>query len=141
MSDRIAVFHDGRIDQVGTPQEIYESPSTAYVADFIGVSNVMTAAGQTFAVRPERIEFVTDGQERSGAVLASGTVTDVIYLGMVTRYHVALDDGQVVNVARQNTTRSAAGAAAQVGDQVRIAWYPEHSQPLEEAVTATKEQD
>ncbi|MGN6721610.1 MAG: ABC transporter ATP-binding protein [Marmoricola sp.] len=130
MSDRIAVFHDGRIDQVGSPQEIYESPSTAYVADFIGVSNVMSADGQTYAVRPERIELVANAQTRPGAVVASGAVTDVIYLGMVTRYHVTLDDGQVINVARQNTTRSAAGQAARVGDRVEIAWYPEHSQPL-----------
>jgi putative spermidine/putrescine transport system ATP-binding protein len=140
MSDRIAVFHDGRIDQVGSPQEIYESPSTAYVADFIGVSNVLTTGDQTYAVRPERIEFAVDGQTRPGAIIAAGTVTDVIYLGMVTRYHVTTDDGQVINVARQNTTRSAAGQAADVGDRVRIAWYPEHSQPLTEE-TAPVEPD
>ena len=131
MSDRIAVFHDGRIDQVGTPAEIYESPTTAYVADFIGISNVLTSGDGTFAVRPERIDLlVGDQSPRAGAVTLTGTVGDVIYLGMVTRYLVTLPDGQVVNVARQNTMRSAAGREAHVGDTVRLAWYPEHSQAI-----------
>ncbi|HWU33228.1 MAG TPA: ABC transporter ATP-binding protein [Marmoricola sp.] len=138
MSDRIAVFHNGKIDQVGTPAEIYESPSTAYVADFIGVSNVLAADGQAYAVRPERIDVLTTGDSpRAGAVVVPGVVTDVIYLGMVTRYHVTVEGGQVINVARQNTTRSGASRSLPAGSRVQLAWYPEDSQPLADPSAAS----
>jgi putative spermidine/putrescine transport system ATP-binding protein len=128
MSDRIAVFSDGRIQQVGVPVEIYESPATAFVADFIGVSNLLRHNGTTYAVRPERITMATDATSLPpGNVRLPGVVSEVIYLGMVSRYLVRDGDGAVVNVARQNREASRAAAHVREGDHVVLGWDPAHS--------------
>jgi putative spermidine/putrescine transport system ATP-binding protein len=106
MSDRIAVFSHGRIEQVGSPREIYERPTTAFVAGFVGTSNLLTGelasrlVGRdgTFTVRPERIRVaVPDGTAAPAAgddeAVAEGTVRDVQYLGSECRVRVALDGG------------------------------------------------
>lgn len=91
MSDRIAVFNHGKIEQIGLPQELYERPNTAFVAGFIGVSNLLIdAAAQSlfgkvgsFAIRPEKMHLVApDHPVPDGAIKASGTLRDVVYLGM-----------------------------------------------------------
>ena len=129
MSDRIAVFNDGRIQQVDSPVEIYEAPSTAYVANFIGVSNLLHHAGATYAVRPERITMVTQAASLPDDVVrVEGEVSEVIYLGMVTRYLVRLPAGEVVNVALQNREASDRAVVASVGDRVALGWDPGHSQ-------------
>ena len=111
MSDRIAVLNLGRIEQVGPPAEVYEQPKTAFVADFIGVSNLIERDGRELTVRPEKITILADGDAAPpGAHVEQGTVSDVIYAGVLTRYVVALDAGGELTVTRLNTQSSSGGA-------------------------------
>ena len=92
MSDRLAVFNDGRIEQVGPPAEVYEHPQSEFIAGFVGVSNVIERDGRRYTVRPEKINLLEDGDEpEPGAHVEAGLVRDVQYVGPVTRYHVTLD--------------------------------------------------
>jgi putative spermidine/putrescine transport system ATP-binding protein len=114
MSDRLAVFNQGRIEQVGTPAQVYERPATAFVAGFVGTSNLLTGAsaeaviGQTgtFTVRPEKIRIADPGASVAGdETAAAGVVRNVVYLGPDTRYVVALDAGAELVVTAQNFER------------------------------------
>jgi putative spermidine/putrescine transport system ATP-binding protein len=127
MSDRIAVFNDGLIEQVGAPAEIYERPGNAFVAGFVGVSNLLERDGERFTVRPEKISLVENGVEPAGMHVESGTIRDVAYAGMMTRYVVALDDGGELQVVRQNLETSSAEAQEQRGRKVKIGWRREHT--------------
>lgn len=127
MSDRIAVFNDGLIKQVGAPAEIYERPGNAFVAGFVGVSNLLERGGKRFTVRPEKITLVENGAGPEGMHVESGTIRDVAYAGMVTRYIVALDDGGELQVVRQNLETSSAEVQEQRGRKVKIGWRPEHT--------------
>jgi putative spermidine/putrescine transport system ATP-binding protein len=129
MSDRIAVFSDGRIEQVGTPGEIYERPVNEFVAGFVGTSNTIERDGRRYTVRPERIRLLDDGEQDPAAV--EGTVRDVAYLGSVTRYDVELDRGETLVVLRQNVDTSAAEALAKRGRRVRLAWSPDDASVLD----------
>jgi len=120
MSDRIAVFSDGRIEQVGTPGEIYERPANEFVAGFVGTSNMIERGGRRYLVRPEKIRLLADGETDPAAV--SGVVREVAYLGSVTRYVIETDGGQTLVVLRQNLDISAAQALQERGRQVRLAW-------------------
>jgi putative spermidine/putrescine transport system ATP-binding protein len=120
MSDRIAVFSDGRIEQVGTPGEIYERPANEFVATFVGTSNLIRRDGRLCTIRPERIRILDDGDDDPAAV--AGTVREVAYLGPITRYDVQTADGQTLVVVRQNLDTTAAQAMAQRGRRVKIAW-------------------
>ncbi len=139
MSDRIAVFNVGRIEQIGTPGEIYERPATAFVAGFVGVSNLLTgeiAAGITgsntaFSIRPEKIRLAEPGNPApEGSCTAEGEIHNVVYLGAASRYVVALDGGGELIVIEQNLNKSAAQVAASLGQRVRLAWDRCHNQPL-----------
>jgi putative spermidine/putrescine transport system ATP-binding protein len=97
MSDRVAVFNHGKIEQVGSPAEIYETPHTGFVAGFVGVSNIVSGAAAeritgmpgTFSIRPEKIRMVAPEMPTpNDSFGAAGTVRDVVYLGMHTRYLV-----------------------------------------------------
>jgi spermidine/putrescine transport system ATP-binding protein len=92
MSDRIAVMNDGRVEQVGTPREIYEHPSTDFVADFVGSMNVLELDGRRVAVRPERVRIVAGG----GRV--DGVVSEVVYLGVYRQFRVDTPVGLVTCV-------------------------------------------
>ncbi|GAA4836268.1 ABC transporter ATP-binding protein [Saccharopolyspora rosea] len=146
MSDRVAVVNEGRIEQVGTPAEVYDAPRTAFVADFVGTSNLIRgeAAEQilgrsgTYGVRPEKIRLVgsPDSTAAPGETTTTGTVRDVAFTGPATRYEVELDAGGVLSVVRQND-----GGAAQDRygntDRVRLAWAAEHNLRLaDDASTA-----
>jgi putative spermidine/putrescine transport system ATP-binding protein len=127
MSDRIGVFSDGRLEQVGTPGEVYEHPATEFVAGFVGVSNVLERDGTRVTVRPEKIRMLEPGEEPQGGWIAeNGTVREVLYLGAVTRYAVELGDGAGLTVISQNLQTSAEQAAALRGRPVRLAWRREH---------------
>ncbi|MDZ4722166.1 MAG: ABC transporter ATP-binding protein [Roseiflexaceae bacterium] len=144
MSDRLAVFNHGRIEQIGSPIDIYERPRTAFVAGFVGVSNIIAGAlaaqfgagSVAFAVRPEKIRMV----EVEAAELAQslpdgmqsviGHVTEVIYLGMHTRYVVDVDGTQLI-VAQQNAEETASTIQATRGRAVRLIWRREHTHALE----------
>ncbi len=126
MSDRIAVLSHGGIEQIGAPAEVYERPRTAFVAGFIGVSNLIERDGHTITVRPEKITLLEDGQpDLPGTHVESGQIQDVIYAGVLTRYVVDLDGGGELVVTRQNTEVPAAGDRR--GGRVRIAWRPEQA--------------
>ncbi len=125
MSDRIAVFSNGRIEQVGTPGEIYERPANEFVAGFVGTTNILERSGRRFMVRPEKIRLLRDGEdgERAGApTTLSGVVREVAYLGSVTRYVVEADGGETLVVMQQNLDTSAAGALEERGRTVRMSW-------------------
>jgi len=123
MSDRLAVFDAGRIEQVGTPAEVYEHPQTEFVAGFVGVSNVLERDGRRFTIRPEKILMVDEGAGDG----EQGTVREVVYVGMVTRYVVDLDSGGELVVVRQNLETSSQEALAEQGKRVRLSWRPEHT--------------
>jgi putative spermidine/putrescine transport system ATP-binding protein len=128
MSDRIAVFSDGRIEQVGTPGEVYERPANEFVASFVGTSNVIVRDGLTYTVRPEKVRLLDDADRDPTAVV--GVVREVAYLGSVTRYDVELESGETMVVVRQNLDTSAASALAQRGKRVRVAYKQQDAAPL-----------
>jgi putative spermidine/putrescine transport system ATP-binding protein len=123
MSDRIAVFNEGRIEQLGSPAEVYEHPQTEFVAGFVGVSNVLDRAGQKISIRPEKIHMRDD----DGGAGEPGVVREVVYVGMVTRYVVDLDSGGELVVIRQNLETSSQQALEDRGKRVRLEWKPEHT--------------
>jgi len=135
MSDRLAVFNRGRIEQLGTPADLYERPATAFVAGFVGTSNLLRGdaakalVGEAglYTVRPEKIRML----ERGAAVAddevgADGTIRNVVYLGPDTRYIVALDAGSELVVTQQNLDTSSMEVLAAQGRPVRLAWKREH---------------
>jgi putative spermidine/putrescine transport system ATP-binding protein len=124
MSDRVAVFNEGALEQVGTPAEVYEHPQTEFVAGFVGVSNVIERGTRRFTIRPEKILMTDEGRGGDGE---TGTVREVVYVGMVTRYVVDLDSGGVLVVVRQNLETSSQEALAEQGKRVRLSWRPEHT--------------
>ncbi len=127
MSDRIAVFNAGRIEQVATPAELYEAPASSFVAGFVGTSNLLTGDAARsvigregcFSIRPEKITIGADGRTR-------GRIANVVYLGSVNHYVVDLDGGGTfLTVLRQNQH----GTADQVltpGQPVGLTWSDEH---------------
>jgi len=126
MSDRIAVFNEGRIEQIATPEDLYEHPVNEFVADFVGVSNVLERGGERFTVRPEKIEVVVPGAPADGLVTERGRVVDVAYAGSVTRYTVELDAGGSLQLVRQNVGEAPGGTPTQ-GAEVIVGWRPRHA--------------
>jgi putative spermidine/putrescine transport system ATP-binding protein len=133
MSDRVAVFNDGRLEQVGTPGEIYERPANEFVAGFVGTSNVIARDGRRYTVRPEKIRLLAEG-EHSGEE-AAGTVREVAYLGAITRYEVELESGELLVVVRQNLSTSAEQAQSERGRRARLGWERENLSPLDRQQT------
>jgi putative spermidine/putrescine transport system ATP-binding protein len=131
MSDRMAVFNEGQIEQVGSPAEVYEHPQSEFVADFVGVVNVFERDGLRLTIRPEKIRM-TDESAGEGE---AGTVREVVYVGMVTRYVVDLDRGGELAVVRQNLETSSQEALAEQGKRVRLSWRPEHTYEIEKEGT------
>jgi len=127
MSDRLAVFNEGRVEQVGAPAEVYEHPANAFVAGFVGTSNLIERGGERFTIRPEKVRLLEDGEEGRGLHTEPGTVRDVAYAGMITRYTVVLDAGGTLEVVRQNLETSSAEALEAVGRKVRVGWRREQS--------------
>jgi putative spermidine/putrescine transport system ATP-binding protein len=128
MSDRLAVFNEGRIEQLGTPAEVYEHPATEFVAGFVGISNVLERNGRRFTVRPEKIQMHFDADHGGGG--EPGQIRDVVYVGMFTRYIVELDSGGELTVVRQNLETTSAEAVESRGRRVRLEWRPEHTYEL-----------
>jgi putative spermidine/putrescine transport system ATP-binding protein len=125
MSDRLAVFNDGRIEQVGAPAEVYERPASEFIAGFVGVSNILERGGRRFTVRPEKVQIVEGSSD--GLQVEEGLVRDVAYAGMITRFQVALDHGGELQVVRQNLETSSSEVLGQQGRRVRVGWRPEHT--------------
>jgi putative spermidine/putrescine transport system ATP-binding protein len=147
MSDRIAVLHRGRIEQVGTPADIYERPATAFVAGFVGTTNLLShersqriiGTPGSYSVRPERIQVL--GEEAAFEVgdhcVAVGTVADVVYLGDATRFLVDLDAGGRLTAQQQNAESTSAEVAAYRGSRVRLRWHRRHNFPIPSAESET----
>ena len=138
MSDRLAVFNEGRIEQIGSPAEVYERPQTEFVAGFVGVSNILERGGRRITIRPEKIHMAEEGARLpSGDQMEAGRIRDVIYVGMITRYVVELDSGGELVVVRQNLETSSQEALQARDRRVRLGWRPEHTFEI----TPQKEED
>ena len=142
MSDRLAVFNAGRIEQVDSPAEVYERPATAFVAGFVGTSNLLrgdvaqAVVGEagTFTVRPEKIRLAEPSDpvadDETGAL---GRIRRVVYLGPDTRYIVALDAGAELVVTEQNLETSSIDGLELEGKAVRLIWKRIHNYRVAEA--------
>jgi len=150
MSNRMAVFNRGSVEQVGTPADVYEHPVTTFVAGFVGTSNLLkdetarTVIGQDgiFTVRPEKIRMADPAdlpadEEHS----ALGQVREVAYLGSATRYIVSLDAGGELVVTQQNLQTSSMEALAAQGRPVRLIWKRQHVLSLAAGQEATGEEE
>ncbi|MEV5078276.1 ABC transporter ATP-binding protein [Streptomyces sp. NPDC093064] len=143
MSDRIAVFHQGRVEQVGTPAEIYERPATPFVASFVGSSNLLEGESArrilgtpgTHSIRPEKIRVLKESAvaDEPEQATATGTVAEVVYLGDSTRFLVDLDTGGRLTALQQNLETSAEDVAAYRGTRVRLAWHRRHAVQVPDA--------
>jgi putative spermidine/putrescine transport system ATP-binding protein len=127
MSDRVAVFNEGRIEQIGGPAAIYEHPGSRFVGGFVGVSNVLERDGRAVTIRPEKLRLVDANDKTAGLVTERGRVKDVAYAGMMTRYLVALDRGGELLVVRQNLETTSEEALAEKGREVTVGWRAEHA--------------
>jgi putative spermidine/putrescine transport system ATP-binding protein len=132
MSDRLAVFNAGRIEQVGTPADVYEHPANEFVAGFVGVSNVVERDGRRFTIRPEKVRLLEENERADGLHVEAGMVRDVAYVGMVTRFLVALDAGGELQVVRQNLETSSQQAQELRGRRMRVAWRDEQTFAIDE---------
>ena len=147
MSHRIAVFNAGRIVQVGAPAEVYERPATAFVAGFVGTSNLLSGPTAvailghegTFTVRPEKIQIEdaetipADAAVPDDSYAAAGRIRSVVYLGPDTRFHVTLDAGGELVVTQQNLATTSTEVLAQQGRAVRLVWKRQHTREIAEA--------
>lgn len=134
MSDRVAVFNNGKIEQIGTPSEIYEKPATAFVAGFVGTSNLIGGAVAkkiagsevTFSIRPEKIHLGENTSPDKNTIAVNGVIRDAIYLGLYTRYLVEIEGGVDIVVVEQNLKSTSTDALAQKGRSVKLSWQSEH---------------
>jgi putative spermidine/putrescine transport system ATP-binding protein len=133
MSDRLAVFNDGRIEQVGAPAEVYERPGSEFIAGFVGVSNVLERGGRRFTIRPEKVRLLEGPHD--GLHTEPGVVRDVAYAGMVTRYLVELREGGELQVVHQNLETTSSQALEQQGREVTVGWSEEHTYAIPEEGT------
>lgn len=142
MSDRLAVFNHGKVEQVGTPADVYEHPATPFVAGFVGISNLvsgeaalaLTGSPGSFSIRPEKIHMAAlETRPAPDEIAVDGAVRDVVYLGLYTRYLVALDNSVDLVVAQQNLYTTSMDVLAVRGQRVRLVWKREHNRPLASA--------
>jgi spermidine/putrescine transport system ATP-binding protein len=153
MSDRIAVMSDGVLQQCGTPEEIYELPANAFVAGFIGISNLLPGAVEDHSVRLEtgqlipadledgiasgdkvfvcvRPEKLRLGARESGQVSVEGTVVETVYLGTATQYLVELAPGLRLVAIENNVHTASSDQRIARGSKVTVGWLPEHGRVL-----------
>lgn len=135
MSDRIAVFSEGKIEQVGTPSEIYERPASPFVAGFVGTSNLIsgetakriTGSEEMFSIRPEKIHLDSaNGKPEKDMLSIDGVVRDVVYLGLFTRYLVEIEGGNDLVVVVQNLKTTSMDVLSAKGQKVRLHWHKDH---------------
>jgi putative spermidine/putrescine transport system ATP-binding protein len=135
MSDRIAVFSEGKIEQVGTPADVYERPASPFVAGFVGTSNLisgavakrLTGSEQIFSVRPEKIHLGNAGDKvEKDMVSIDGVIRDVVYLGLFTRYLVEIEGGGDLVVVEQNLKTTSMDVLSAKAQKVRLQWHKDH---------------
>jgi putative spermidine/putrescine transport system ATP-binding protein len=139
MADRVAVFNQGRIEQLDTPRDLYARPRTAFVADFVGSANIVPAAiaarltnrAQAFAIRPELVAVLpVDAPAPVGQITCEGVLEDVLYHGASSRCHVRVDETLTVAASQAETASTTALPAP--GSRVRLAWSAASIVPLKE---------
>lgn len=113
MSDRIAVFNRGRIEQLDTPEAIYSHPTTEFVSEFVGQTNKLDINGRRIHIRPQFIHISKLGS--NGESLLKGILKDIIFVGATTRYLVETQDGSTL--ISTNATEN-----LQIGDSVTVSW-------------------
>jgi putative spermidine/putrescine transport system ATP-binding protein len=129
LCDRLAVFNNGRIEQIGNAEDVYEQPNTAFVAGFVGSSNIFGGAAAkaifgrdgSFAVRPEKISIAAKGAARAGSVSAAGVIEDVVYAGSTTRVVVHGPAGASIIATLLNTDTAETNALRR-GDSLTLTW-------------------
>lgn len=126
MSDHVAVFNEGKIEQVGSPNDVYEQPATEFVAGFVGTSNILERDGKRFSVRPERIELNGTGHP--------GVVADVVFVGAFRRIFVDIDSGDRITVVRPND-----GTTIEPGTRVHVHWRDEDAYEIQSPDTHEQE--
>ncbi|MGY2198719.1 ABC transporter ATP-binding protein [Pseudomonas gingeri] len=132
MSDRVAVFNKGRIEQVDTPRNLYMKPATTFVAEFVGTSNVirgelarqLSGSDLPFSIRPEHVRFA-EGPAQGHEVEVSGLLHDIQYQGSATRYELKLENGQTLNISQANTQWLDTSAQHQTGQRITARWARE----------------
>ena len=140
MSDRLAVFANGRIEQIGPPAEVYEHPANEFVAGFVGVSNIVERDGRRFTIRPEKVRILDVADVSNGLHVEEGRIGDVSYVGMVTRFYIQLDQGGELQVVRQNLEMSSQEALEQRGRRVRVGWHDQHAYAIPDSQEAIPEE-
>lgn len=128
MSDRVAVFNKGRIEQIASPRELYTKPQTVFVADFVGTANVvqgelaqqLTGQPQPFSVRPEHIRFAV-GSAAADQMALTGALLDIQYHGAVSRYEVQVPGGQLLTAALPNSENEDP-SLPKIGQTVTLVW-------------------
>jgi ABC-type Fe3+/spermidine/putrescine transport system ATPase subunit len=130
MASRLAVMDLGRVVQVGTPHEVYERPQSRFVADFIGIANILPLDGgaQWLALRPEKIALCAARPDTAHAV--AGRIVDVAYEGDRSLYRVATDDGRVLLVSTANVARTT--ETFRRGQSVWLGWAADAGHALDE---------
>ncbi|MDO8698305.1 MAG: ABC transporter ATP-binding protein, partial [Pseudomonas sp.] len=143
MSDRVAVFNKGRIEQVDTPRNLYMQPATAFVAEFVGTSNVLRGelaaklsnASQPFSIRPEHIRLVDSSTTLGTAeVEVSGLLHEVQYQGSTTRFELQLENGQTLSVSQANNQWLDSSPAFQPGQRLTARWPRDAMVALREGI-------
>ena len=127
MSDHLAVFNEGRIEQVGAPDAVYEQPATEFVAGFVGTSNIVERGGRRLSIRPERIELNGSGEP--------AVVADTVFVGAFVRYAIETDGGERLTVVRRSD-----GARLEPGTRVRVSWRDEDAYEIASTGTESPQQ-
>jgi spermidine/putrescine transport system ATP-binding protein len=150
MSDSIAVMNHGELQQVGNAEDVYERPANSFVAQFIGISNLLDATAERDGVRlasgvhvPARVpaeiaagsqvrlsirpEKLALGPASDGRVGVEGTIVESVYMGTVTHYVVEIAPGARMIAVAQNTEDASGGNRTGVGSRATLSWRPEHA--------------
>ncbi|WP_039055958.1 ABC transporter ATP-binding protein [Enterobacter sp. Bisph1] len=134
MSDRVAVFNNGRIEQIDTPRDLYLRPRTPFVAGFVGTANVFDAPlaqrlcgmNGVFSLRPEHIRLNTPGEIETSAIVQA-----VQYQGALTRFELRLGQGEKLLVSQANLSDATPSLTLAPGQQVQVSWPRAAMVPLE----------
>ena len=131
MSDRLAVFNAGRIEQVGAPAEVYEQPASEFIASFVGVSNMLERDGRRFTIRPEKVRLLDDGGSRGRAARGDGHDRGRKLRGHDHPLRDRAEDGGRLQVVRQNLEVTSAHAMEARGQAVRVGWREDQTYAIE----------
>ena len=136
LSDRVAVFNNGKIEQVGSPHEVYEFPQTEFVARFLGVTNILPAdlsqrvlgTGEVHSLRPERVQLADPTAPTEAETVAlAGTVAETVYAGAHTRYLIDTVDGIRIIAEKQNSHTPRTETGVSRGDTVSVRFRRDHA--------------